>query len=118
MIELHIILSTIALIIMIMAGLQALLLALQDYLLKHEINFSLLKLLPALETSEKWLFQTIVLGFIVLSIVFITSIIYFHPIFSSPLRQKVILTLMAWGVFAGLLFGRWYWGWRGRVANG
>jgi len=115
MIELHIILSTIALVIMIVAGVQALLLALQDYLLRHEKNLFLFKSLPPLETTEKWLFRIILLGFLVLSTVLITSMIYF-PIFSQALRQKTLLTLINWSVFAGLLFGRWHWGWRGRVA--
>jgi ABC-type uncharacterized transport system permease subunit len=116
MIKLHIVLTTVALLIMIAAGVQAIILALQDYLLKHEKRLFLLKSLPPLETAEKWLFRLILLGFIVLSVVLITSFIYFHPIFSSPLRQKTILTLVNWGVFAGLLLGRWHWGWRGRIA--
>ncbi len=116
MIKLHIVLSTIALLVMIAAGMQALLLALQDYFLKHEKRLLLLKSLPPLETAEKWLFRIILLGFIVLSVVLITSFIYFHPILSSSLWQKTILTVVNWSVFAGLLWGRWHWGWRGRVA--
>lgn len=116
MIKWHIILSTAVLIIMILAGVQALIIALQNHLLRYAQSQPLLKYLPPLQTMEKWLFRCITVGFILLSIVLITSIISFHPIFASPYLQKFILTLIAWFTFAALLMGRLYRGWRGRAA--
>jgi ABC-type uncharacterized transport system permease subunit len=116
MIKIHIILSTLALIVMVIAGGQALLLAMQDYLLRHYQSPCFLKHLPALEIMELSLFRTISLGFILLSLVFISSLIFFHNAFTPALIQKTLLTLLAWAVFAGLLLGRFYLGWRGHVA--
>ncbi len=118
MIKWHIFLSTVALIVMFAAGIQAVLLRTQDYLLRHHQQSMLrfLPLLPPMETLEKYLFQTIWLGFILLSIVFISSLIFFGNIFDSALREKSILTLAALSIFALLLWGRYVRGWRGRIA--
>jgi ABC-type uncharacterized transport system permease subunit len=118
MIKWHIFLSTIALIVMFAAGLQAVLLRAQDYLLRSSQQNSLhfLPFLPPIETLEKYLFKTILLGFILLSIVFISSLIFFGNIFDAALREKSILTLAALGIFGLLLWGRYMRGWRGRIA--
>jgi ABC-type uncharacterized transport system permease subunit len=115
MIKWHIFLSTIALIVIFTAGVQAVLLRIQDYLLRHSEQHTL-KFLPPIETLEKYLFRTILLGFILLIIIFISSLIFFGHIFDPALREKSILTLAALGIFALLLWGRYMRGWRGRIA--
>lgn len=112
----HILLSTLAFSVMCIAALQALLLATQEYLLRHTRNNYFIQKLPPLEVMEQLLFQIILIGFILLSIVLLTSIIFFHPIFAPQLRQKSLLAIAAWIVFAILLIGRHYLGWRGRTA--
>lgn len=112
----HILLSTLAFSVICIAALQAVLLAIQDYLLRHIQTRRILQKLPPLEIMEQLLFQMILIGFLLLSAVLITSIIFFHPIFAPSLRQKSILSIMAWSIFAILLIGRYYIGWRGRTA--
>lgn len=112
----HIFLSTLTFSVICIAALQALVLAIQDYLLRKIRNNNLIQKLPPLETMEQILFQFILIGFILLSIVIFTSMIFFHPIFDPLLRQKSILAIAAWAIFAILLIGRHYLGWRGRIA--
>jgi ABC-type uncharacterized transport system permease subunit len=115
LIKWHIILSTIALSVILIAGLQAVLLTLQDYLLRHSRQNSL-HFLPPMETLENYLFKTIWIEFILLITVFISSLFFFGNIFMPSLREKSILTLAALGIIAMLLWGRLQWGWRGRKA--
>lgn len=112
----HILLSTLTFSVMCIAALQALLLAVQDYLLRHIRNNDFIQKLPPLEIMERLLFQIILIGFILLSIVLLSSVIFFHPIFAPALRQKSLLAIASWIVFAILLIGRHYLGWRGRTA--
>jgi ABC-type uncharacterized transport system permease subunit len=67
---------------------------------------------------EKLLFQTIIIGFLLLSALLISSIYFFHPLLIGNvlLWQKTALVIMAWIIFAVLLMGRFFWGWRGRKA--
>ena len=112
----HILLSTLTFTVLCIAALQALSLAFQEYLLRHKRATGFINLLPPLETMEVWLFRIITIGFILLTIVLITSLWSFHPIWVSPLWQKTLLSLFAWLVFAGLLSGRCILGWRGWLA--
>ncbi len=113
---LHILLSTLTLIILGIAALQALLVGMQEWLLRHAQTSLLIQRLPPLEIMELYLFRLIATGFILLSIVLISSVIVFHPLWISPIWQKLLLSLFAWLVFAILLLGRWRLGWRGRLA--
>lgn len=116
MIKFHLLTTTLALVIMCLAGIQALLVTLQDKFIRQSYMPQFINYFPPLETMEVFLFRLILVGFALLSTVLITSIIFFHPIFAPPLRQKSLLTIFAWGVLAILLFGRYAWGWRGRIA--
>ncbi len=113
---LHILLSTLAFSLLSIAGLQAILLALQDRWLRNKQAVGIIRILPPLEVMETLLFQIIVVGFAFLTLVLITSCWAFFPVFNANLWQKSILAFMAWVVFAILLIGRSYFGWRGQQA--
>jgi len=112
----HILLSTFTFSVLCIAALQALLLGLQEWLLRHHQASIIIQILPPLQNMELLLFQLILAGFILLSIVLISSVLVFNPIFITPIWQKLLLSLFAWVVFALLLLGRWIFGWRGRLA--
>lgn len=114
----HILLSIVTLCLLCVAGLLAILAAIQDYVLRQKHGNWLTTKMPPLESSEKLLFQVISLGFILLSVVVVTSLYFYHELLldSHALLQKAMLVGAAWVVFAGLLLGRFYWGWRGRRA--
>jgi ABC-type uncharacterized transport system permease subunit len=112
----HIFLSMAAFSILIIAALQASLISILNYMLKANKFGSLLKLMPPLETMEVFLFRIILLGFAILSVSFLTAVLTLRDLFSSLNIQKILLSLLAWLLFAILLYGRYKSGWRGPVA--
>jgi ABC-type uncharacterized transport system permease subunit len=46
----------------------------------------------------------------------ITGIIYLDDMFAQHVAHKTVLSIIAWFVFATLLWGRWRFGWRGATA--
>lgn len=112
----HILFSILAYSLLSIAAVQALLLYIQDYHLHNKHPGGFVRALPPLETMEILLFRIIGLGFIVLSIALISGIFYMEDIFAQHIVHKTILSLIAWLLFAVLLWGRWQFGWRGRIA--
>ncbi|OIZ94159.1 cytochrome C biogenesis protein [Candidatus Rickettsiella isopodorum] len=112
----HIFLSTLALIVLVSASLQALLLASQEWMLKHKQAVGFIQYFPPLEVMETYLFKLIAIAIILLTLVLATSMILFHPVFEHRLWQKILISLLAWGVLLMLLIGRSYFGWRGKIA--
>ncbi len=112
----HIFLSTMALIVLCSAALQALLLASQEWILKHKQAIGFIQYFPPLEVMETYLFGLISIGIVLLTLLLTTSLVLFHPISEQGLWQKTFLSLLAWGVFLMLLIGRSYFGWRGKIA--
>lgn len=115
-IELHIILSLLAYSLLTIAALQSVLLAVQDRQLRHKHPGGFMRALPPMQVMESLLFQLIGLGFILLSFALLTGFIFLEDIFAQHLVHKSVLSIIAWIVFATLLFGRWQAGWRGRTA--
>jgi len=112
----HILLSTLAFVVLCVAALQATLLVIQERVLRHKQAIAIIQSLPALESMEKWLFQLILLGFILLTLTLITSIFSFSHLLTTPLLQKTVLSFLAWIIFLALLIRRYYFGWRGTSA--
>ncbi|MDF1587791.1 MAG: cytochrome c biogenesis protein CcsA [Gammaproteobacteria bacterium] len=114
--EWHILLSLAAYSLFTLAALQALVLSFQERQLRqHHVNV-FFRRLPPLQTMEKGLFQLLVSGFILLSIGLITGAIFIEDLFAQHLVHKTVLSLVAWCVFATLLWGRKQHGWRGTTA--
>ncbi|GAB4391260.1 MAG: inner membrane protein YpjD [Gammaproteobacteria bacterium] len=112
----HILLSLLAFSVIAMATLHSLVYAIQDILLRRHRAGVWLQWLPPLQTMEQLLFQLIVLGFVLLTIVLSSSLWLFADALSSEMLSKAIFTLLSWLVFAILLGGRYGYGWRGQVA--
>jgi len=112
----HIIISILAYSLLSIAMVQALLLYVQDAQLHNKHPGGFIRALPPLQTMETLLFRMIGLGFIVLSISLISGIIFIDDLFAQHLVHKTVLSIIAWLLFAVLLWGRWQFGWRGRIA--
>lgn len=110
----HILTAASAFSILSLACIQALLLRVQDGLLRNNYAGYLIHRLPPLETMEKLLFQMVGLGFVLLSFVMVSSFVLFDNFFDQPLLEKTILVFITWLLFAILLAGRYFFGWRGR----
>lgn len=74
--------------------------------------------LPALLTMEKLLFRMIWIGFILLSLTVLSGIVFSEELFGRALRfdHKSVFALLSWLLFASLLAGRRWRGWRGKTA--
>lgn len=74
--------------------------------------------LPALLTMEKLLFRLIWIGFVLLSLTVLSGIVFSEELFGRPLKwdHKSVFALLSWLLFAALLAGRRWRGWRGKTA--
>lgn len=74
--------------------------------------------LPALMTMEKLLFRLIGIGFVLLSLTVLSGIVFSEQLFGQALRwdHKNVFALLSWLLFAALLAGRRWRGWRGKTA--
>jgi ABC-type uncharacterized transport system permease subunit len=114
--KLHILVSILAYSLLSIAAVHAVLLAIQDKHLRNKRPGGFIRALPPLQTMESLLFQMIALGLFLLSLSLISGAIYIDDMFSQHIVHKTILSIIAWVVFATLLWGRWRFGWRGAVA--
>ena len=107
---------TISYSLLMIAAVHALVLATQDRHLRNKRPGGFIRALPPLQTMENLLFQMIGLGFFLLSLSLVTGMIYLDDMFAQHVAHKTILSIVAWFVFATLLWGRWRFGWRGTIA--
>ena len=114
--QLHIVVSLFAFSVLAISALQSILLFTQDrHLRRHQLG-GMTNVLPPLHDSEKFLFQTIAVGFALLSTALITGFVFLENMFEQHVAHKTIVSILAWLVFALLLWGRWQFGWRGSIA--
>ncbi len=113
----HIALSVTAYSLFTLAGVQALLLQLQNRKLKRQYNSLLIRNLPPLQSMESLLFQLVWGGLIMLTLAIISGSLFVDNLFAQHLVHKTVFSLLSWLVFAGLLVGRYAWGWRGATAS-
>jgi ABC-type uncharacterized transport system permease subunit len=114
--KLHILISILSYSIFTIAAIQALLLAIQDRHLHNQHPGGFIRALPPLQTMETLLFQMLSVGFILQSLSLLSGFAFLEDMFAQHLVHKTVLSLMAWLIFAVLLWGRWQFGWRGKMA--
>ena len=114
--QVHILTSLFAFSVLTISAVQSIILFAQDRRLrKHDLNRITLAL-PPLHDTEKFLFQSITVGFVLLTISLATGFIFLEDMFQQHVAHKTILSILAWIVFALLLWGRKQFGWRGQTA--
>ncbi len=113
---LHILLSTGAYSLIMLAVAQALLLYYQERALRQRQPGGLIRALPPLQSMELLLFQLIIGGFFLLSLALVSGLLFVEDLFAQHLVHKTVLSIAAWLTFAVLLWGHWRHGWRGRTA--
>ncbi|MCK5918774.1 MAG: cytochrome c biogenesis protein CcsA [Cocleimonas sp.] len=112
----HIFTSLLAYSMLMLAAIQAALLAEQNNHLHNHKPTGFIRALPSLQDMEHLLFRFITLGVILLSIALITGFIYLDNLFGQGIAHKTILSIFAWFIFTTLLIGHLRFGWRGRTA--
>jgi len=74
--------------------------------------------LPPLLTLEALLFRIIGLGFVLLTLTLVSGAVFSETLFGQAIKlnHKTLFAIVSWLIFAALLAGRHFYGWRGRVA--
>lgn len=112
----HIILSISAYGILTIAALQAVSIALLERALKNRQARSLMQYLPPLQTMELVLFELLGFGVVLLTLAIGTGYVFLDDLFAQHVAHKTLFSLLAWGIFVVLLWGRKQYGWRGKTA--
>ena len=112
----HIMISIIAYSLIMLSALQALALAYQDHAIRSHHPGGFIRFLPPLHDMETLLFQMLGFGFIFLSTSLISGFFFVEDLFAQHLVHKTVLSIIGWIILAILLFGRYRFGWRGKVA--
>jgi ABC-type uncharacterized transport system permease subunit len=119
----HIAVAVLAYSTLTIAAFHAVLMALQESRLHtrrphHGWLSGALDQLPALLTMEKLLFRLIWIGFVLLSLTVLSGVVFSEQLFGRALRwdHKSVFALLSWLLFAALLAGRRWRGWRGKTA--
>nr|VFK25096.1 MAG: ABC-type uncharacterized transport system, permease component [Candidatus Kentron sp. MB]VFK29857.1 MAG: ABC-type uncharacterized transport system, permease component [Candidatus Kentron sp. MB]VFK74970.1 MAG: ABC-type uncharacterized transport system, permease component [Candidatus Kentron sp. MB] len=113
-VKIHIVLSILAASVLAIAAFQSVFLAFQERSLRRKRLRKIFGIFPPLRTQESILFQLIGVGFFLLSLSLVSGMTFLNDMFVQHLAHKTVLSVFAWVVFAGLLWGRWRYGWRGR----
>jgi ABC-type uncharacterized transport system permease subunit len=71
---------------------------------------------PPVQTMEALLFELIWAGEILLTLSLLSGFLFYDDLFAQKLVHKVVFSLVAWAVYAILLWGRYFQGWRGNKA--
>jgi ABC-type uncharacterized transport system permease subunit len=116
--RLHLALAMIAYGMFTIAALHALLMTLMERRLHGGALVGPLAALPPLLTMERLLFRVILAGFVFLTLTLVTGIVFSESLFGRAMKfdHKTVFAIASWIIFAALLAGRYFYGWRGRTA--
>ncbi len=113
----HVLISILAYSFITIAALQAGFLAYQNHQLKQGHAGGLISKLPSLQDMEIFLFDLVWVGQLLLTLTIATAFLFFDDIWGvDGVIHKTVFSLLAWIVFAVLLWGRHQLGWRGQTA--
>ena len=113
----HVFISILAYSFITIAALQAGFLAYQNHQLKHGHARGIISKFPALQDMEVLLFELLWVGQLLLSLGIIAGLFFIDNIWGlNGVIHKTFFSLLAWIVFAVLLWGRHQLGWRGVTA--
>lgn len=115
-VDLHIALSLVAYSLLMIAAFQAVLIAVADRQLRRKRPIRIMRVLPPLATMEVLLFQLLNVGLFLLTLGLLSGFMFVDDLFAQHLVHKTVLSMLAWLVFAVLIWGRYLRGWRGRTA--
>ncbi|MCX7193590.1 MAG: cytochrome c biogenesis protein CcsA [Proteobacteria bacterium] len=116
--KVHIAVAMLAYSLFTIAMLHAVLISLVEKRLRHATLPRVLRNLPPLMTMESLLFRMIGIGFVLLTLTLASGMLYSEEIFGKAwqFNHKVLFGFISWCVFAVLLCGHHFYGWRGKIA--
>jgi ABC-type uncharacterized transport system permease subunit len=115
---LHVGVALIAYALFLVAAVQALVLMALEKRLHRRLPAMGADRAPPLLTLERFLFRLVATGFVLLTITIVSGSVFSDEVFGKPFTftHKSVFSVLSWLVFGALLWGRWRYGWRGRVA--
>ncbi|ORU94011.1 MAG: ABC transporter permease [Cycloclasticus sp. symbiont of Bathymodiolus heckerae] len=114
--QVHIILSIVSYSLLSVAAFQAIFVSIQEKQLHDRHPGRFIGRLPSLQLMETLLFRVLSVGLALLTLALATGFIFLDDIFAQHIAHKTVLSILAWLVFATLLWGRHSLGWRGQKA--
>lgn len=116
--QVHIAVAMLAYSLFTVAMLHAVLISMVEKHLHKPTLPRVLRNLPPLLTMESLLFRMIGIGFVLLTLTLASGVLFSEEIIGKPWQfsHKVLFGFISWGVFAMLLLGHHFYGWRGKVA--
>ena len=115
---LHVAVALVSYALFLVAALQALVLLGLEKRLHRRLPDPGASGLPPLLTLERFLFRLVTVGFVLLTATLASGMLFSEQIFGQALTftHKSVFSVLGWLTFGALLWGRWRYGWRGRVA--
>lgn len=116
--EAHILAAMFAYSLFTIGVLHAGLMSIVEKRLHHAMLPRVFQGLPPLLTMETLLFRIIGAGLVLLTLTLVSGVIFADQLFGKPwqFNHKMLFGFISWCVFAVLLLGHHYKGWRGRTA--
>lgn len=114
----HFLIAMLAYSLFTLAALHAVLMAIAERGLHRGRLTPMLTSLPPLLTMEALLFRLIHIAFALLTLTLASGILFSESLFGKALtfNHKTVFAILSWVIFAHLLWGRHFRGWRGRTA--
>ena len=113
----HVLTSVLAYSFITIAALQAVFLAFQNRQLKNHVTSGVISKFPPLQDMELFLFELLWVGQLLLSLGILAGFLFIEDIWGRDgVIHKTFFSMLAWIVFATLLWGRHHIGWRGTSA--
>lgn len=114
----HVLMAMLAYSLFTIAALHAGLISLVETRLHHARLPKVLQGLPPLLTMESLLFRVIGIGFVLLTVTVVSGMLFSEQIFGHAVQftHKVLFGVLSWLMFAVLLTGHHFYGWRGHTA--
>lgn len=102
----------------IVATVHALLMLAEEKWLHRGVLPPFLKSLPPLLEMEALLFRILLAAFVLLTLTVVSGLFFSEQLFGKPftVTHKTVFGILSWLIFAGLLAGHYFRGWRGRTA--
>ena len=114
----HFLAAMLAYSLITLAALHAIFMGFAERALHQKNFFPNLTTLPPLLTMESLLFRILLAGFLLLTATVGSGVFFSEALFGKPftLNHKTIFAIISWGIFAILIAGRHFAGWRGKRA--
>ncbi len=117
--SLHIVIAFLAYSLFTFAALHACLMRMAERALHKKNSWLALPGFPPLMVMDALLFRVLNIGFVLLTVTLISGMLFSEEIFGKPLQfnHKTVFSIASWLIYAWLLFGRFKYGWRGKIAT-